>query len=1198
MADKKISELPLITTISGSIVFVPIVHDGITEKITVQNFSKYTSQYSAHTGSAGNVFTGPQTINNNVTITGNEVVNGNVTINGRLTVYEVVAQYETASILFSTGSTKLGDQITDRHEFTGSTNITGSFLVNGANLSDFSASNSTLFTNYSSSVSESISSYSASNSTVFTNFSSSNAVISQIYSASNSTTFTNLSSSNSTTFTNFSSSNAVISQNISASNSTTFTNYSSSVSQSISSYSSSNSTTFTNFSSSNAVISQTYSASNSTTFTNYSSSVSQSISSYSASNSTTFTNYSSSNAVISQTYSASNSTTFTNFSSSNAVISQTYSASNSTTFTNYSSSTATTINNVSTGVGSELSRVYQTTASLNTQTGSQGNLNAQIGIATGSLNAQTGSQESMNTTLSIVTGSMRAEIGGIEAYTASLKSAIIVNGTNVRIIGELTASRIYTEFITSSVLFVTGSNIIGDQSTDKHEFTGSVHINDTLFIKGIAQGTGELNAFTGSQIGKDGTLAIVTSSLRAEIGGIEAYTASLKNSTIVSSSTQIFTGYDYEIHVSQVDGNDTTGNGDLLTPVATITKALQIVTANFGVTDRRTIILHPGTYTENPTISIANTYIFALGLLGANTAIAGTLTINAACRVSGIKMTNLVVNTTSPVYINNTTVDTQMTVTNTGYLETTGCSFQCPSGVTISGAASTGIVFNSTTLWGLVVNNASAIVIVRNSPQVLVASVTAGNLALSNTLLFSSTPTGNAITTSAGSVVTLSNLNILDNTGLAVARVSLSGFYSIIDVVYDKPNSTLVALSGTGGPLNAIDYFQYINADKFITQGGTGYQFLKGDGSLDSIMPASLQQTTASLNTFTGSIQSEVSGIEAYTASLKGAAIVSSSQQITNYYKFAETASANIFYNYQAISGSKLELHTSDANGGIVVNSKASTSQTFMTFIDKGTNDNYVVGTFVDINGTNSLGGLAVVGHRKDNQSGLVLRGQNKVANSNAVNGYITSVIGNAYSDNALTTLTTGVTGKSISFLGQDTELANLNFNGDLTITNGNLVVASGKGISFAANTGGAGKSSQLLNDYEEGLVTATITCSSSGTVTLDSGYNLLSYVKIGSIVHVTGLLYVTSVSSPVGAFSVPLPFAVANLADAGGTTAANCHIDNTDTANSSDFCAIVNETETVLRVYLGNSNSLTSNSAQQLKTGASIYISVTYRTS
>jgi len=47
----------------------------------------------------------------------------------------------------------------------------------------------------------------------------------------------------------------------------------------------------------------------------------------------------------------------------------------------------------------------------------------------------------------------------------------------------------------------------------------------------------------------------------------------------------------------------------------------------------------------------------------------------------------------------------------------------------------------------------------------------------------------------------------------------------------------------------------------------------------------------------------ELAPLMAYTASLKGAAIVSSSQQITNYYKFAETASANTFYGTQTISG-------------------------------------------------------------------------------------------------------------------------------------------------------------------------------------------------------------------------------------------------------------------------------------------------------
>jgi hypothetical protein len=66
---------------------------------------------------------------------------------------------------------------------------------------------------------------------------------------------------------------------------------------------------------------------------------------------------------------------------------------------------------------------------------------------------------------------------------------------------------------------------------------------------------------------------------------------------------------------------------------------------------------------------------------------------------------------------------------------------------------------------------------------------------------------------------------------------------------------------------------------------------------------ARIWQTTASLNTFTGSIRGEVSGLEAYTASLKAAAIVSSSTKITNYNTFA-TLTSNNFNGNQVITGS------------------------------------------------------------------------------------------------------------------------------------------------------------------------------------------------------------------------------------------------------------------------------------------------------
>ena len=56
----------------------------------------------------------------------------------------------------------------------------------------------------------------------------------------------------------------------------------------------------------------------------------------------------------------------------------------------------------------------------------------------------------------------------------------------------------------------------------------------------------------------------------------------------------------------------------------------------------------------------------------------------------------------------------------------------------------------------------------------------------------------------------------------------------------------------------------------------------------------------------------ELAPLMAYTASLKGAAIVSSSQQVQNYFTFARTGSVNTFFGNQGISGS---LNVTNATG-------------------------------------------------------------------------------------------------------------------------------------------------------------------------------------------------------------------------------------------------------------------------------------------
>ena len=261
--------------------------------------------------------------------------------------------------------------------------------------------------------------------------------------------------------------------------------------------------------------------------------------------------------------------------------------------------------------------------------------------------------------------------------------------------------------------------------------------------------------------------------------------------------------YANEIHVGK-DGNDTTGDGTLINPVLTITKALTLVGAG-----RNTVIVHPGSYSESPTVSSANTTIATAELTGANTQISGTLTLSAAARISGIKLTNLTITGSGNTYISNCTVDTQVVKSGTNYVEIINTELQCVSGVQITGAGTVSIIGNK--CWAVAVSNASASVLIKDCFQVLTPSVTAGTLQIDGSAIFAASPASNAVTSSAGSFITLANCFVLNSAGTNVERVSLAGFYSILNLVYDKTNSTFA-----GTNLNAIDYFSVINADTLV----------------------------------------------------------------------------------------------------------------------------------------------------------------------------------------------------------------------------------------------------------------------------------------------------------------------------------------------------------------------------------------------
>jgi hypothetical protein len=497
MATKKISELPLITALSGSQqeTLIPVVVGGLngtTNRITAENFSKFVNAYNATTSS--NTFIGAQIINGNLTVTGNQV------ISGRLVVNELVAQYETASIIFSSGSNKFGDEPTDTHEFTGSLDLTGNFILNGASLN-----NSFVRIHQ---ATGSLQNFTASQD-------SRNFVISQ-YTASTDAHIVGIS--------DFTSSQLIVNTGLA------------SVTASLNNFSGSTNA-FTR-----SIERTTASIHLATASLNYFYQSTSSLNGFTASQADrnldlsivtgSLNRFTSSqddrNFVISQFTSSTNAhiVGISDFTSSQLAVNL-----GNSIYTASVDSHIVGISTYTSSVRDTLARLHQATRSLELHSGSM------VGVTNG-LMAYTASNTTLNTGL-------RDEISGIEAYTSSLKAAISVSGTNVQIIGDLNVNKLNVQYISSSVLVTSGSNTFGDQSTDKHEFTGSVYLQNALIIGTEVLGNAGLNA--------------ISASTRIELNSIEAYTASLKAAAIVSSSTQV-QNYD----VFALNSNLYTATGSLI----------------------------------------------------------------------------------------------------------------------------------------------------------------------------------------------------------------------------------------------------------------------------------------------------------------------------------------------------------------------------------------------------------------------------------------------------------------------------------------------------------------------------------------------------------------------------------------------------------------------------------------------------------
>ena len=168
-----------------------------------------------------------------------------------------------------------------------------------------------------------------------------------------------------------------------------------------------------------------------------------------------------------------------------------------------------------------------------------------------------------------------------------------------------------------------------------------------------------------------------------------------------------------------------------------------------------------------------------------------------------------------------------------------------------------------------------------------------------------------------------------------------------------------------------------------------------------------------------------------------------------------------------------------------------------------------------------------------------------------------------------------------------------------LTLSDGDLVFASGHGISFAAtgDSSGGSMANELLDDYEQGDFVPSFTVA-SGSVTFDSSRKTLCYTKIGRKVTIIGQLKVSSVSGPSGIFRASLPFTRGNQTEQAERTVGTIVVTGAAVNNANEFTTYPDgDTSSYLEICSTSGTTINRNGGQNMQAGAFIYVNYTYFT-
>jgi len=217
----------------------------------------------------------------------------------------------------------------------------------------------------------------------------------------------------------------------------------------------------------------------------------------------------------------------------------------------------------------------------------------------------------------------------------------------------------------------------------------------------------------------------------------------------------------------------------------------------------------------------------------------------------------------------------------------------------------------------------------------------------------------------------------------------------------------------------------------------------------------------------------------------------------------------------------RVATHDGEMQSGLIINDGSAEDEIDVT-IGFGTASNTIIsGKVLAANGGQGLPSHSFSG---DTNTGMFL-------NSADTLGFSTGGTQRAF----LSATQLNVTGNAIFAGTAHTFAGAATIGTNLTLTNGDLDVAAGHGINFAAQTAtsasGASTVNELLNHYEDGSWTPVLTDNSGRAGT--HSIQVARYIRVGRVVHIQGRVALSGLASMGGNMILTgLPFGSLNLSN------------------------------------------------------------------